>query len=211
MMGARVADIFASAPAQFLFILLAEAVVIWLVFWILRSRGLNFASIGFGRRPKWRDLGIAFIAYAAFFLLIAVLFAALIALVPELKPKLEQPQDVGFQFLASPMDRILAFLALVVLAPIGEEILVRGYMFSALRSRWRFLPAAIVTSIVFGAAHLQPETTGALVWGAALATTVLSLVLVYLRERTGALYSGILVHAFNNLLAFTVYFHAIGF
>jgi membrane protease YdiL (CAAX protease family) len=32
------------------------------------------------------------------------------------------------------------------------------------------------------------------------------MVLVYLRETTGALYAGMLVHALNNLIAFGVHF-----
>jgi membrane protease YdiL (CAAX protease family) len=41
-------------------------------------------------------------------------------------------------------------------------------------------------------------------WAAAFDTFILSVVLVYLREKTGALYAGMLVHMLNNLLAFFV-------
>jgi membrane protease YdiL (CAAX protease family) len=69
----------------------------------------------------------------------------------------------------------------------------------------------LVTSLLFGLAHLQSGDNGALIWGAALDTFILSLVLVYLRESTGALYAGILIHSLNNLLAFFSHFHALIF
>lgn len=209
--GIQVEDIFSSAAAQFMFILIAEVLAVWLVFWILSRRGLNAASIGLGRRPVWSDLSKGIGAFVIFYIILAALFAMLVALVPEVQSKLDEPQEIGFNALNSNLDKLLAFVSLVILAPIGEEIMVRGYLFSGLRSRWKFIPSAVITGLVFGAAHLQPENPGALVWGAALSTFILSLVLVYLREKTGALYSGILVHGLNNAVAFTVYFTAVGF
>jgi membrane protease YdiL (CAAX protease family) len=87
------------------------------------------------------------------------------------------------------------------------EILVRGYLYSGLRSNWKFLPAALLTSLMFGLAHLQLGSGAAVVWAAGIDTFVLSMVLVYLREKTGVLYAGILVHALNNLIAFGVHFN----
>ncbi|MGH9351096.1 MAG: lysostaphin resistance A-like protein, partial [Terriglobia bacterium] len=90
--------------------------------------------------------------------------------------------------------------------PLGEETLVRGYLYSGLRKYWRFWPALLFTSLLFGAAHLEFGAGGPLVWAAAIDTFLLSVVLCYLRERTGALYAGILVHMLNNLIAFGVHF-----
>jgi membrane protease YdiL (CAAX protease family) len=61
-----------------------------------------------------------------------------------------------------------------------------------------------MTSFIFGAAHLELGSGSPLVWGAAIDTFLLSVVLVYLREKTGALYAGMLVHMLNNLIAFLV-------
>jgi len=62
----------------------------------------------------------------------------------------------------------------------------------------------MVTSLVFGLAHLEFGSGGPLVWAAAIDTFLLSIILVYLRERTGALYAGILLHMLNNFIAFFV-------
>jgi membrane protease YdiL (CAAX protease family) len=70
----------------------------------------------------------------------------------------------------------------------------------------RFWPAVVVTSLFFGAAHLELGSGGPLVWAAAVDTFLLSVVLCFLRERSGALYAGMLVHMANNLVAFGVHF-----
>jgi membrane protease YdiL (CAAX protease family) len=69
----------------------------------------------------------------------------------------------------------------------------------------------LVTSLFFGLAHLQLGNGAAALWAAGLDTFVLSLVLVYLREKSGALYAGMLVHSLNNVVAFSVHFHGIIF
>ncbi|MBI2592404.1 CPBP family intramembrane metalloprotease [Candidatus Saccharibacteria bacterium] len=188
-----------SAALQFVYILLAEALVIGGVFWLLRRRGIRQSAIGLGRRPLWRDLGWAAVGYAIFFVALVISTIILTLLIPGFDT--EQPQDVGFNFLSTSTDQIIAFVALVILPPLGEETLMRGYLYSALRSRWRFLPAMVVTSLLFGVAHLTTGTEGAL-WAAGMATFILSLVLVYVREITGALYAPMMIHAFNNLVAF---------
>ena len=92
------------------------------------------------------------------------------------------------------------------LPPIGEETLMRGYLYSGLRSRLHFWPALLITSLLFGVAHLSTGVSGPL-WAAAVDTFILSAVLVYLREKTGALYAPIMLHGLNNLVAFFAHFY----
>jgi len=58
--------------------------------------------------------------------------------------------------------------------------------------------AALVTSLVFAAVHGQ--------WNVAIDTFALSLVLCALREVTGTIWAGILLHMFKNAIAFYVLF-----
>jgi len=194
-----------SAPVQFFYVLFAESLAAWLAIKIVQKRGLGLAAIGLGRAPRWLDVIRAILGAGSVYLaLIAV--SILVRLVfPHLD--VNQAQDVGFARLNSSIDSILAFISLVILPPIGEEILVRGYLYSGLRSKMRFVPAMLITSVLFGLAHLTSGSGGATIWIAAIDTFVLSLVLVYLREKTGALYACMLVHALNNLIAFGVHFH----
>jgi membrane protease YdiL (CAAX protease family) len=193
-----------SAPAQFFYILLAEGLAVWFVTLMLKWRGATLSAIGLGRRPALKDVIKGLLGFAAFFALLVVVNSLLSQWFPELN---KEQQDVGFNNLNTWIDSLLALFALVILPPIGEEVLVRGYLYSGLRTKWRFVPSMIFTSLLFGLAHLQTGSGTAVLWAAGVDTFVLSLVLVYLRESTGALYAGMLVHALNNLIAFGVHFH----
>jgi uncharacterized protein len=84
-----------------------------------------------------------------------------------------------------------------VVAPICEEFLFRGFIFSALRNWKGVWPAAIVTGLVFGAVHAGSAPAVDLVPLAALG---FGLCLVY--RYTGSLYPCIAAHSLNNSLAF---------
>ncbi|HEX5395327.1 MAG TPA: type II CAAX endopeptidase family protein [Candidatus Saccharimonadales bacterium] len=194
-----------SAPTQFFYVLAAEGIVIAITLLVVTKwRHLRLSAIGLGRLPKWNDLSHALVGAAAFYGLLIVTSVLLSFLLPSLNT--EEAQDVGFNALNSSLDSMLAFIALVILPPIGEEILMRGYLFSGLRSRMTFVSAGLFTSLLFGLAHLGTGATDSALWIAGIDTFLLSLVLVYLRETTGALYAPMLVHAANNLIAFGVHF-----
>lgn len=193
-----------STIAQLFYVLLAEGLAVASILLVLRRRKLNLSAIGLGRRPAWSDLKWAVAGFVAFYGLLIVAMVILTALIPSFDTN--APQDVGFNFLSTPLDRLIAFIALVIIPPIGEETLMRGYLYSGLRSRLKFWPALLVTSLLFGAAHLSTGVNGAL-WAAGVDTFFLSVVLVFIRERTNALYAPMLVHSLNNLVAFFAHFH----
>jgi membrane protease YdiL (CAAX protease family) len=197
-----------SAIVQFFYVLLAEGVAAGAVFLILRLRKLPLGAIGLGRKPRLKDIIYAASGFLAFYVLLVAISLVVSLLYPDIN---KGSQDIGFNHLNTALDSAIAFLALVLLPPLGEETLVRGYLYSGLRQRFRFVPAMLLTSVFFGAAHLQTGMGPGLLWAAGLNTFVLSLVLVYLREKTSALYAGILVHALNNAIAFGFHFHALMF
>jgi membrane protease YdiL (CAAX protease family) len=190
-----------SVAAQFVYVLFAEGLAAYFVLWVVKRRGLKLAAIGLGRRPNQNDLLKAVLGFGVFYVLLITASIIINAVSPDLT---SQKQDVGFNHLNSGLETAMAFVSLVILPPLAEEILVRGYLYSGLRKAMRFVPALLVTSLFFGAAHLQLGSGTALVWAAAIDTFLLSIVLVYLREKTGALYAGMVVHMLNNLLAFFV-------
>jgi membrane protease YdiL (CAAX protease family) len=92
---------------------------------------------------------------------------------------------------------VLSAVLTCVLAPICEEFLFRGFIFTALRN-WRGLwPAALITGLVFGAVHAGSAPAAVLVPLAALGF-LLCLVYAY----TGSLYPCIALHSLNNSIAF---------
>jgi membrane protease YdiL (CAAX protease family) len=84
-----------------------------------------------------------------------------------------------------------------VVAPMAEEILFRGYMFTALRN-WRGTgPAAVITGILFGAVHAGSAPVLDLI---PLAVLGFGLCLLY--RYTGSLYACMVAHCLNNCIAF---------
>jgi membrane protease YdiL (CAAX protease family) len=80
-------------------------------------------------------------------------------------------------------------LLIVVLAPICEEIVFRGYLFRALGTTMPMWATQLVTATLFGLVH------GA---GHALPIGVLSLLFGYLRQRYGSIWPSMLAHIVHN-------------
>ena len=92
---------------------------------------------------------------------------------------------------------VLSAALTCVVAPICEEFLFRGFIFTALRN-WRGTwPAAIITGLVFGGVHAGSAPVVDLVPLAALG---FGLCLLY--RYTGSLYPCIAAHSLNNCIAF---------
>jgi membrane protease YdiL (CAAX protease family) len=89
-------------------------------------------------------------------------------------------------------------MVVCVFAPIAEEVLFRGYIFTALRGWAGVAGAAVIDGILFGAIHVDPERPAAFLVPLGLFGALLCL----LYWRTGSLYPCIALHAINNALAF---------
>jgi membrane protease YdiL (CAAX protease family) len=144
------------------------------------------------RRPGvgWRSAGGLIVALLVAFIVLSAIWSVLVH--PEKEKLLET--------LGSNESKALLLLSAgltCVVAPICEEILFRGYIFTALRN-WRgTLPAALITAVVFGGVHygsapaLDLVPLGALGFGLCL-----------LYRYTGSLYPCMVAHSLNNSIAF---------
>ena len=188
-----------SIAAQFVNIAIIDAVAIWLIRKFLKRRQAGFRLIGL-KKPRLKDLGYAIGGFVAYILALIAVFAVVTAMVPGLN--FEQRQELGFSLTTSGAALIPVFISLVLLPPIIEEILMRGFLYTSLRSYWGKINAAIITSLLFAAAHLQWGSGNALLWVAAIDTLVLSFVLIYLREKTDGLASPIMLHMLKNGVVF---------
>ncbi len=194
-----------SAGWQFLFILAVESITVGLLYlFVVKTRKTALRAMGLVA-PQVRDIGYALLGYIAYFFIYA--FVAL-QLIQHFFPQVDfdQKQELGFSSGIAGPELIFVFLSLVILPPLVEELLVRGFLYTGLRTRMTPLIAAIVASIVFAAAHLQWGSGNALLWTAAVDTFVLSMVLIRLRQKTGSLWPGIGVHFIKNGLAFLALF-----
>jgi membrane protease YdiL (CAAX protease family) len=188
-----------SIVAQFLFVLVADTLTFGGLWWYMRLRKATWRSIGW-RWIRWKDPLYTLGGYLVYFLAYAILLALATNAFPSLN--VQQKQDLGFSDVAGMGNMLLTFCSLVVLPPLVEETLFRGFVFTGLRTRLHPVMAAIVTSVVFASLHLEIGNGTPLVWVAAIDTFTLSLVLCYLRHKTDSLWPGILLHGLKNGVAF---------
>lgn len=151
----------------------------------------NRDQLGLNGLPTWTDIGLAPIAYVAMFVLASIV-TAIFSCFPWFNAN--EAQNVGYDTYLVGGDRIIAFISLVVIAPIAEEIVFRGWLYGKLRRRYAMPIAILIVSILFGIVHLQ--------WNVGVNVFATSIVLCGLREITGTVYSGILLHMLKNGVAF---------
>ncbi len=188
-----------STIGQFVAISLIEAISVGLLYAFLKRRGASWRSIGLAGKLQLRDIGYALAGYGVYF----VLYVAAVILATKFWPgfNAEQRQEIGFEA-AKGTQLILVFVSLVILPPLVEEILMRGFLYTGLRRHMTKFHATIITSVMFALAHLQAGSGSALLWVAAVDTLVLSVVLVHLREKTDKLWASMGLHALKNFVAF---------
>lgn len=86
----------------------------------------------------------------------------------------------------------LSFLAIVILAPLAEELFFRGWLYGALRARLSANTAIFACAVIFAVAHWDGRGLYA------VAVFAPGLVLTILRERTGSTKASFLAHAIYN-------------
>jgi membrane protease YdiL (CAAX protease family) len=192
-----------STIAQFINFVLVYGLMVAMIYLFLRKQKTSVKSLGLVR-PKFSDGAIALVAVPVYFVFYVALLAGLTAIFSGLD--INQQQELGFDKFQEGVALALTFTSLVILPPLVEEFVMRGFLFTSLLSRLRFVWAAIITSLLFAAAHLQFGSDAPLLWTAAIDTFILSLVLCYLRYKTGSLWAGIFLHMLKNLIAFLVIF-----
>lgn len=169
---------------------------------VIKHQVTNLKLIGLDRLPTWSDIGLAPLGFIVYALISAVLTYVIAQLIPSLP--LDQVQDVGFRALSRQYEYTLAFITLVVLVPLAEEALFRGYLYGKLQKYVPVIPALIVTSLLFGLAHLPGSDH--IQWTVAIDTFALGIIMCLLRTITGSIWAGVLLHMTKNAIAFYLVF-----
>lgn len=94
---------------------------------------------------------------------------------------------------------VLFWLAMVVFAPVFEEVLFRGFLFAGFKnSMIRVAGSVLLTSLLWAGSHLQYQLFGIAI------IFILGIILGIVRHRTGSLWIPMIMHGFNNLLAMII-------
>lgn len=165
----------------------------------LAPKVMGREDLGLKGLPTWTDIGLAPVGF-----IIATLLAAGLVAIFNIFPwfDAEQAQEVGFSIYLTGFEKIVAFLILVVVAPIAEELIFRGWLYGKLRpmlsekmsDRTSMVISIFLVSLLFGIVHMQ--------WNVGVNVFAMSIVLCGLREITGTIYAGILMHMIKNGVAF---------
>lgn len=150
---------------------------------------------GIARLITWKDIGLS-LAGTIIYMFGATLALFVASKIPGFS--LEQAQDIGIEQVYG-LDRLVVFAVFVILTPVFEELIFRGFLYGKLRTRAvpRWL-SAIIVSLLFGLAHMQ--------WNVAIDVFCLSMVACVLREITGSIWAGTLLHIIKNMIAFMIKF-----
>ena len=160
--------------------------------WLVKRYRTTRTELGLQRAPNWLDFAWLPLGAVVYFVLSALLTSIALLLFPFFDST--QAQDTGFAGISGQFEYILAFIALVVVAPFAEEVLFRGYLFGKLRKYAPVWVAVLITSLVFAVVHFQ--------WNVGVDVFALSIVLCVLRIITGSLWPAIFLHMAKNGLAF---------
>jgi len=102
--------------------------------------------------------------------------------------------------LKSAVDILLILFNAVLLGPIAEEIIFRGYVFTAFKqARQNILSAYILSAIVFASAHIAVGP------GTIIFIFFWSFIPAFLYLKFGNLYPAILFHILNNFVTYIVF------
>lgn len=163
---------------------------------LIKKWGTSIKDIGLNRLPTWTEIIITpagMIIYLIFSSILIILFQKII---PNFD--IDQVQNIGFKQLNSQFEYLLAFSTLVVIAPVAEEVLFRGYLFGKLKNKYPVWISIIITSLLFGYLHGNLNVM--------IDTFALSVILCILRVITGSIWPSILLHMLKNGVAFYILF-----
>lgn len=102
-------------------------------------------------------------------------------------------QDILTAFPRSQVGLGLFVVIAVVMAPLFEEIVFRGFLFRGLANSWGWVAGALVSAGIFGLAHLQLDVFVPL--------AALGFALAWVYKRSGSLWTSITLHALFNGIA----------
>lgn len=161
-----------------------------------RARKLNLDDIALSRMPQWRDIGLGIAGLAGYFVL-TITVLTLVAKLPGFNA--DQQQDLGLSSHLFGTDLLFGFIVLVIITPLFEEAIFRGFLYGRLRKlKFSWWVSALVVSVLFGIAHGQ--------WNVGIDVFCLSMVACGLRELTGSIWAGVLIHVVKNFVAFMLTF-----
>ncbi len=174
---------------------LSAALIIIIPQKIKKHLKTNREELGLFELPTFTDIGIGIIG-----LIITIIISSIVTAIfmnfSWFSP--HEAQNIGFSNLTSFSDRLVAFFALVICAPLAEELIFRGWLYGKLRKFNSAIIATVFSSLLFGVLHGQLNV--------GITVGVMGAIMCLERELTGTIYAGIITHMLKNGIAFYLLF-----
>jgi membrane protease YdiL (CAAX protease family) len=152
-----------------------------------------------GKRPFWASIGWHWAGHPMWYWLVfsACVIVGLLIVSQLLSRVLPQSEDNAFAELlkSSRGVRIAIAVLATFTAPLVEETVYRGILFSALRRHLGLIATVLIVTVMFTGVHVL-QYWGA--WVSVAGLTLLSLALTIIRARTKSILPCVLIHTLNN-------------
>ncbi len=173
-----------------------NCIAVVILHFLLRSRGLRWSSVGLRGSLNWGGVGLAALAV----LLASILYLGVEALTGALGiPMYWYEGARSFAQFTTVRDTVLVVAFAVLLGPVVEELIFRGYVLTALLERGlRSRSALLFSALIFTSVHVF--------YGPGVLAFIFlwAFIPAVLYQRTGRLHSAILFHVVNNFIAFVL-------
>lgn len=114
-------------------------------------------------------------------------------------PDFAAPHPANVVNYGSTVDKLAFVVGAVLVAPVTEEFLFRGVLYSGISATWNKWVAALLVTLCFICVH--PEALSSGYWLTHTLLYITSCVLIIVREVTGALPAGVMFHIGVNFAA----------
>jgi membrane protease YdiL (CAAX protease family) len=174
---------------------LSAATIAWVAF---LHRGA-FAALGLRTRRPVGDVAIGIlVGVLSYPLIVLVLGAILYTLLSLLAgERVIPPRQEILPGRPDQLEVAIGAVSAILVAPVAEELFFRGFLFGALRRRFRLGIAAVASAVPFALVHFYLLLMPLLF--------AFGIVLAYIYERRGSLFASMAAHAAFNVVGFLVY------
>jgi len=158
--------------------------------------------------PFWRTLGWRRLTRSPWLFFLAGCGLSIVVFI--VTAKMQPPEDVPIEELFRYKNTAILFMAMAVLvAPLVEETVFRGYLYPLFAKYFGVAASVIVTGVLFGLMHgAQLGWT----WGLVFTLIAVGIIFTFVRARTGSVFASFLLHlGYNSMIALVTILGTQGF
>jgi membrane protease YdiL (CAAX protease family) len=172
-------------------ILIEGSLALWVWLWVKLRHRVGTRELRLGLREG--DVGAGVLAALLGLAASWIVGGVITQLVEAIRGRpIKQPEQLPSDLHGAAI--ALAAFAVIIVAPIAEELFFRGFLYQAFRKRRGAMPAILLSAAVFAIAHFDPLLIAGIF--------PLGIVFAYLFERRGSLGANITAHMVYNLIGF---------